>query len=71
MNEARLDMMKFADVARALNIPSGRGQDELRSIIPLGMEYAAPVADFLLWKSPQGTAKTAPLMIHRRPANGR
>lgn len=71
MNEANLDMMKLSDVARAMNIPSGRGQDELRHIIPLGMEYAVPVADFLIWKSAQGTAKTAPLMVHRRPANGR
>jgi hypothetical protein len=70
MNEAGLDMMRFADVARALNIPRGRAEEELRQAIPLGMEYAARIADFLVWKSAQGTARNAPLMIHRRPANG-
>lgn len=71
MNEAKLDMMRFADVARALNIPMGRAQDDLRQSIPLGMEYAASVGAFLVWKSAQGTAKNAPLMVHRRPTNAR
>lgn len=70
MREADLDMMRFADVARALNVPRGRAEEELRQAIPLGMEYAARVADFFVWKSAQGTARNAPLMIHRRPANG-
>ena len=71
LNEAGLDMMRFADVARALNLPMGRAQDDLRQAIPLGMEYAARVGDFMVWKSAQGTAKNAPLMIHRRAANAR
>ncbi len=65
MSEARLDVMRFADVARAFGLPSGRAQDELRNIIPLGFENAVQVGAHRLWKSAQGTAKTAPLMVHR------
>lgn len=71
MNEAGLNMMRFADVARALNLAMGRAQDELRQSLPLGMEYAARVGDFMVWKSAQGTARNAPLMVHRRHANAR
>lgn len=71
MNEAGLDMMRMSDVARALNAPRGRAQEELREMIPLGMEYAVQVANFLIWKSAQGDAQNAPLMVHRRPANAR
>jgi hypothetical protein len=69
MNDACLDTMRFADVARAFGLPSGRAQDDLRAIIPLGAEYAVQVGAYLLWKSAQGTAKTAPLMVHRRLKN--
>lgn len=65
MEEAKLDMMKFADVAGLLGCPSGRAKAELGEMIPIGRQNAAQVGAFRLWKSAQGTAANAPQYVHR------
>lgn len=65
MEEAKLDMMKFADVASLLGCPSGRAKTELGEMIPLGRQNAAQVGAYRLWKSAQGTAANAPQFVHR------
>lgn len=68
MNAAGLDSMRFANIAAAMNL-TNKARGEVAAMIPLGMAYAVEAAGFLIWKTPEGTAKNAPLTIRRRPAN--
>jgi hypothetical protein len=70
MEEAKLDMMKFADVAALLGCPSGRAKAELGDMIPIGRQHAAQVGAFRIWKSAQGTAANAPQYVHREVFHG-
>jgi hypothetical protein len=65
MNEAGLEMMKFADVAATLGCPSGRAKAELGDLIPIGRQNAVQVGAHRVWKSAQGTAANAPQYVHR------
>jgi hypothetical protein len=66
MQEAGLDLMRFADVANALSLPAGRAQQELRDALPLGADFAVRVGSHEIWKSVKGTWKNAPVMVARR-----
>lgn len=70
MEAARLDSMRFANIAATMNL-TNKARGEVAAMIPLGMGAATEAGGFLLWKTPEGTAKNAPLTIHRRPSNAR
>lgn len=76
MNAARLDAMRFADIARDMGL-NNYARGEVARLIPTGIGAAIEVAGFFLWKAPESTSKdpgkgptkNAPLTIFRRAAN--